>query len=54
MLKKLFLILCFCLISNFANSASVLKHSIFGDANCVDVDEIESIMRNEGTKIQRR
>ncbi|KLE15738.1 sugar kinase [Clostridium sp. C8] len=40
-------------ISNFANSASVLKHSIFGDANCVDVDEIESIMRNEGTKIQR-
>lgn len=40
-------------ISNFANSASVLKHSIFGDANCVEVDEVESIMRNEGTKIQR-
>lgn len=40
-------------ISNFANSASVLKHSIFGDANCVEIDEVESIMRNEGTKIQR-
>jgi len=40
-------------ICEFANSASVLKHSISGDANFVVVDDVESLMNNGVGKISR-
>ncbi|RDY26479.1 sugar kinase [Romboutsia weinsteinii] len=40
-------------IAEFATSASVLKHSIQGDANLVSVDEVESLMNNGVGKISR-
>lgn len=40
-------------ISEFAVCASVLKHSIYGDANLVSVEEVENLMDNGIGKIQR-
>lgn len=40
-------------IAEFATAASVLKHSIQGDANLVSVDEVESLMNNGVGKISR-
>lgn len=40
-------------ITEFAASASVLKHSIYGDANLVSLEDIESFMNNGIGKISR-
>ena len=40
-------------VCEFANSASVLKHSIHGDANLVTVDDVENLMNNGIGKISR-
>lgn len=37
----------------FATAASVLKHSIYGDANLVNVDDVENLMKNGAGKIAR-
>ena len=37
----------------FATAASVLKHSIYGDANLVSVEDVESLMYNGVGKISR-
>ena len=38
----------------FATAASCLKHSILGDFNRVDVTEVESLMKGEGSgRVQR-
>ncbi|MDU5110587.1 MAG: sugar kinase [Clostridium sp.] len=51
----------YCILNNkepkytveFANCASVLKHSIYGDANLASVKDIESLLYNGVTKIDR-
>lgn len=40
-------------ICEFANSASILKHSIHGDANFVTVEDVENLMNNGVGKISR-
>lgn len=40
-------------VSEFSVAASVLKHSIYGDANLVSVDEVEDIMKNGVNRIVR-
>lgn len=40
-------------ISEFAVCASVLKHSIYGDANLVSVDDVENLMNNGVGRILR-
>ncbi len=40
-------------VCEFANSASVLKHSISGDANLVVVEDVENLMNNGVGKISR-
>lgn len=37
----------------FATSASVLKHSIYGDANLINVEDVEQFMNNGISKISR-
>ena len=40
-------------VCEFANCASVLKHSIYGDANLASVEDIENLMSNGVGKISR-
>ena len=40
-------------VCEFANSASVLKHTIHGDANLVTVEDVENLMNNGVGKISR-
>lgn len=40
-------------IPEFATAASVLKHSIYGDANLVNVEDVENLMKNGAGKIAR-
>ena len=40
-------------VAEFATAASVLKHSIYGDANLVNVDDVENLMKNGAGKIAR-
>lgn len=40
-------------ISEFSTSASVLKHSIHGDANLVSVNDVENLMKNGVGRINR-
>lgn len=40
-------------VAEFATAASVLKHSIYGDANLVNVDDVENLMNNGAGKIAR-
>ena len=40
-------------IAEFATASSVLKHSIYGDANLVNVEDVENLMKNGAGKIDR-
>lgn len=40
-------------IAEFATASSVLKHSIYGDANLVNVEDVEKLMKNGAGKIDR-
>ena len=40
-------------VCEFATAASVLKHSIYGDANLVSIDDVETLMKNGIGKIER-
>ena len=40
-------------VAEFATASSVLKHSIYGDANLVNVEDVESLMKNGVGKIDR-
>ena len=51
----------YCILNNkepkytaeFANCASVLKHTIYGDANLVSVKDVENLVNNGVGKINR-
>lgn len=40
-------------VAEFATAASVIKHSIYGDANLAKVEDVENLMKNGAGKIAR-